>query len=224
MNAMPPRARALPIAVVTGGHHFDVPHFHELLGSLRGLEPIVQHLDDFTASPEPVRDSYAAVLFYCMPGAGPADEDQPWYAGKPRAALEHLGQTPQGIAVLHHALVAFPKWPAWGEMVGLPDRTMHYFPNETIRVEPTAVRHPITRGLAPWTMVDETYTLPDAGPGCEVLLTVDNPHSTRTVAWTRRHRRSRVFCFALGHDNTAWSDPNFRRVLRRGLLWSAGRP
>jgi type 1 glutamine amidotransferase len=32
-----------------------------------------------------------------------------------------------------------------------------------------------------------------------------------------------VFCYQAGHDNVTWQDPNFREVLRRGLLWSARR-
>jgi type 1 glutamine amidotransferase len=32
-----------------------------------------------------------------------------------------------------------------------------------------------------------------------------------------------VFCYQGGHDNRAYSHRNFQEVLRRGILWSAGR-
>ena len=69
----------------------------------------------------------------------------------------------------------------------------------------------------------ETYHVPGAGEGSRVLLTTDHPRNIPTVAWTRPHGKARVFCLQLGHDEQAWSDPNFKRVLRRGILWSVGR-
>ena len=35
-------------------------------------------------------------------------------------ALEELGTTSQGIVLLHHALAAFPQWPFWSKLVGIP--------------------------------------------------------------------------------------------------------
>jgi type 1 glutamine amidotransferase len=43
----------------------------------------------------------------------------------------------------------------------------------------------------------------------------------KTIGWTRQYKKSRVFCFESGHDNQTWVSPEFREVLRRGLLWCA---
>ena len=72
-------------------------------------------------------------------------------------------------------------------------------------------------------MVDETYTMADAGPGSEILLTIDHPKSMKTIAWTRQFKRSRVFCFQSGHDDRTWANASFREVLRRGIHWCAAR-
>ena len=210
-------------AVVTGSHSFDVVSFTELFRSLEGVDAYVQHLDDFASSPEEVRDGYDVVLFYCMPLESPGDEGLPWYAGQPKTALEHLGATEQGIFLLHHAILAYPQWDVWDEIAGIQGRSFDYAPGQTIRVEIAGTEHPITRGLADWEMVDETYAMNDAGAGSDVLLTVDHPRSMRTIAWTRRYGNARVFCYALGHDDQAWSDPNFRHVLARGIQWAARR-
>ena len=79
----------LSVAVVTGGHGFDVRNFHKLFRALDGVDAYIQHLDDFASSPTEVRDSYDAVLFYIMMMQGPADEGLPWYAGKPKTALNN---------------------------------------------------------------------------------------------------------------------------------------
>jgi len=210
------------VAVITGGHPFDVPSFHRLFRSLKGVNAMIQHIDDFASSPAEVRDAYQAVLFYFMMMPTPTDEKLPGYAGKPKAALEHLGATRQGIIVLHHALLAYPQWPVWSEIVGIANRKFGYHPNQKLRLDVVKPDHPIVKGMPAWEMTDETYTMADAGAGSEVLLATDHPKSMKTVGWTRQHKQSRVFCLALGHDNAAYANPSFREVLRRGIRWCAG--
>jgi len=214
----------LNLAVVTGGHSYDVPNLHLLFRSLESIEPCIQHIDDFASSPKDVRQSYDAVVFYIMLMDGPSD-DVPWYAGKPKTALGELGQTPQGIVVLHHALLAYPQWQKWHEIVGIDDRRFVFYFGQRIRVDVADTAHPITSGLTSWEMPDETYAMADAEPanGNQILLTANHPRSMKTLAWTRLHGNSRVFCLQSGHDNLTWSDPNFRQLLQRGILWSAGR-
>ena len=180
-------------------------------------------MDDFASSDERVRDSYDAVVFYTMLTDGPCDEGQPWYAGKPAAALEHLGDTQQGIVLLHHAILAYPQWSVWNEIAGIEDRSFGYHVGESIRIEVADPDHPITRGLSGWEAVDETYTMVDPQSGNHPLLSVEHPRSMKTIAWAREHKSARVFCFQSGHDNQAWESGGFREVLRRGILWSARR-
>lgn len=215
--------QSLDVAVVTGGHSYDVPHFHELFHALPGVTPYIQHLDDFAASSQQVRQGYDAVVFYIMMMDGPTDEGLPWYAGKPLTALSELGDTEQGIVVLHHALLAYPQWPVWDALVGITQRQFGYYIGETVRTEIADSAHPITRGMPPWTMIDETYTMADAGADSHLLLSYTHPKSMHSIAWTRQYRKSRVFCYEAGHDNDTWVDPNFREVLCRGILWSAHR-
>jgi hypothetical protein len=214
---------AIQVAVITGGHPFDVPSFHRLFRSLRGVNAMIQHLDDFASSPVSVRDGYDAVLFYLMMMPTPVNEGLPGYSGRPKEALEHLGATRQGIFVLHHALLAYPQWPVWSEIVGIENRKFGYHPNQKFRVDVVKPDHPIVKGMPAWDMTDETYSMADAGEGSEVLLSVDHPKSMKTIGWTRQYKQSRVFCLALGHDNTAYANPGFREVVRRGLRWCAGR-
>ena len=212
------------VAVVTGGHAFDVIHFYDLFRNLAGINSYIQHLDDFAASSQAVRDGYDVVLFYIMMLDGPSNEGLPGYRGRPKTALERLGQTEQGIIVMHHGLLAYPQWPVWSEIVGIADRSLSgYQHDEILRFNVVDKTHPITQGLSDWTMVDETYDMADAASGSQILLTVEHERSMKTIAWTRQYKASRVFCLQSGHDNQAWVDPNFREVLKRGIAWSGGR-
>jgi uncharacterized protein len=208
------------VAVVTGGHSYDVPNFHRLFRSMgAGFDLYIQPMDDFASSPDHVRKAYDVVLFYIMLMDGPVDEGLAWYAGKPKSALEALGAPGQGLFVLHHALLAYPKSPLWSEIVGIPDRAFGFHPGQTLRVEVADRAHPITAGLNDFDMIDETYTMQEPGADSHLLLTANHPKSMRGIAWTRTFRSSRVFCLQSGHDNDTWRNASFVELVRRGLLW-----
>jgi uncharacterized protein len=213
----------IQVAVITGGHPFDVQPFHQLFAALPGVQATIQHTDEFCSEPEAVRDGYAALVFYSMFRDTPVDEG-PWYAGKQKSVLERLGETRQGILILHHALLAYPDWPVWDDIVGIQQRKMRsYHPDERIQIEVADAGHPIAKGIAAWEMTDETYVMPGAGPGNDVFLTTNHPRCVNSVGWTRQYRQARVFCFQSGHGHATYADPNFQAVLANGIRWVAKR-
>jgi type 1 glutamine amidotransferase len=199
---------------VTGQHNFDVPAFHALFRSLPGIDFYIQDLENLVADTEGVFDQYAAFVFYNFHRTTPQ--------GRMKAMLERLGESQQGIVVMHHALLAFPDWPLWSQIVGIEDRSFEYYHGETVDIEVTDADHPISQGLASWRMNDETYLMDDTTEGSRVLLTTDHPKSMRTIAWTRQLKNARVFCLESGHGHETYVDPNYRTVLSRGILWAAG--
>jgi trehalose utilization protein len=216
MDTSFPDPTKIATAVVTGQHDFDVPAFHTLFRSLPDIDFYLQDLANLVADTEQVFDQYDVLLFYNF--------HRPTPEGKARAMLERLGMSQQGIVVLHHALLAFPQWTLWRELVGIDGaRFSAYDHDQTVHIEVADADHPITQGMASWTMIDETYTMADADPDNHILLTTDHPKNMRTVAWTRQYGRTRVFCCECGHDRQTYVDPNFRALLRRGIQWAAGR-
>jgi uncharacterized protein len=216
---------ALKVAVVTGGHSYEVPHFHQLFRRLPHLDIYIQHLEDFASSSQAVREEYDVILFYIMMVAGPVDEGLPGYAGKPRSALAQLGQTGQGLFLLHHSLLAYPEWPAWNALTGIKNSwaDFSYEHDQTLRVHVADPDHPITQDLADWEMIDETYKMNEPDENSHILLTVDHPQSMHAIAWTQQYGQSRVFCLQSGHDNQAWENEQFATLIRRGILWCARR-
>jgi len=115
-------------------------------------------------------------------------------------------------------ILAFLDWQLWSNICGIEDRKFGYHPEQTIRTEIVNCRHPVTKGLTPWEMVDETYIMEEAGKENEILLTATHHKSMNTIAWTREYRKARVFCYQSGHDYRVYSDPNFRTIIRRAIL------
>jgi len=211
------------VAVITGGHAYDVVGFNALFRSMPDVDAYIQHMEDFCCDNSEARDRYRVVLFYNMHKEMPTGEE-PWPMRERKQAIEHLGEVEQGIFLLHHGILSHQEWPLFQEIVGIEDRTITPHFGERIHVDVADPDHPITRGLEPWEQEDETYEMNSAeeAGGNHILLTTDHPRSMRTLAWTRRHKKSRVFCLELGHDNEAYTNPNFRTVVHRGILWCAG--
>jgi hypothetical protein len=210
-------------AVITGGHHYDVVAFHQLFRDLPGIDAYIQHMEDFSASSPEARSGYDVLVFYTHLKGEPAQlGGPPGQNSSVHAMLESLSSTRQGIVLLHHSLLAFPDFPIWDDLTGIPDRTLEtYAHDETIRLHVADPAHPITAGLADWTITDETYLMPDAAGDNHILITTQHPRSMTTLAWTRQHKASRVFCMQLGHDHQAWSDAGFRKLLTQGIVWCA---
>ncbi len=217
-------AEKIKVALLTGGHSFDLPNFYNMLEQLKGVKVYPQHLENFASSTEEIRDSYDVVGFYNMHNPIPTDEGSTWWSGKPKTALERLYKNGQGIVLIHHAILAWREWDLWNEAVGFKTRSFKYKPNINMSIKIADKNHPVTKGLNDFEIVDEGYILNSKHDGKgKVLLTTQHENAMQEVVWTRKCQNSNVFCIALGHDNLAWSNPGFQRVVSNGMQWSAGK-
>ena len=130
-------------AVITGHHSFDVPGFYGLFRSIPDIDFYMQSLDDFSADAGRVRHEYDVLLFYNYHQETPGGDTQ-WWEGKQAEVLQALGETSQGVFVMHHALLAFPGWPLWSDLVGIEERAFGYDDGQMVRIEVANPGHPIT--------------------------------------------------------------------------------
>jgi type 1 glutamine amidotransferase len=204
----------ISLAILTGGHAFDVPNFHHLFRRMEGINAYIQTVEDFAGSPQATRDAYHVVLFYHMLPESPAQKAQ--------AAFDHLRDSGQGLVVLHHALLAYPQWPTWREISGIDPAFSAYHHDQHVDLTVTRSGHPIFAGLDEFSLTDETYVMNEPDAGNDILLVTNHPKSVHAQAWTRTWQRSRVFSWTAGHDHQAWADPNFEMILRRAIFWTSG--
>ena len=205
-------SKKMKIAVVTGEHGFQEEEFDAVFESMDGIEFVREDLSEFVKDPN--RSLYESIVFYNFHRQNPDPETA--------EAILSLADKGQGLVILHHAILAFPKWEEFAHICGIGDRSFGFHIGETVHVQVADKSHPITAGIADWDMIDETYTMKDPGEGSHALLTVDHPKSMKVVGWVRTYRKSRVFCFESGHDNETYSVRQFRDVLTRGIRWAAG--
>lgn len=214
--------KAIQLAIVTGQHPFEVQEFQRMLNSFDGIESFPQNMEFFVNSERETRQSYDVILFYNF------HRQTPGITGKGfdlamKQTLEELGETPQGILILHHAILAFPDWGLWSELTGIRRRSHSNLANQTVRAEVVNHSHPVTAGMQDWEMVDETYVMNNPSLECTPLLVTRHPLSMRVLAWTKTYRQARVLCYQSGHDHKAYQNPSYRQFLRQGIYWLAGR-
>lgn len=209
----------ISLAVIEGMHPFDVRGWHKMLRSLEGVCYDPQTMDNWAYDFAGGRFDYDVLLFYNMH----MTVQQSPYPERVYDAISNLGQCGKGLIFLHHALAAYPENDTWSKATGLARRDLDYFADQRLRVEIADGSHPITEGLEPFEIEDETYKMPEPDESSHILLTASHPKSMRALGWTRSLNDSRVFCFQCGHDRRAYENAGFVTVLTRAIRWAVNR-
>ena len=218
------RKAPVRVLLVTGGHGFDREPFDALMKSLSGCTVTeVKHPAALAMFRPENRALYDVVLFYDMPGAISEQEKKDF------ADCLNEGK---GIVVLHHAYCSYQDWPEyqtiiggryherpWTDSKGVAQPASTYKHDVRFRVKVVDKKHPITKGIKDFDILDETYGRGTVNTGVHVLLATDDPTSTPSIAWTNRYGKSNVATILLGHDNHAWTNPNFVKLLTQAIYW-----
>jgi len=217
-----PRAeKRVRIEVVTGGHGHDSDFYRIFLDRTDLAVNVNPHPDAYSRDMR--KDTDVLVLYDMVQTSA--------LAGDRRKNLQDFVESGKGLVVLHHAIADFNDWPWWSdEVVGgkyllqtegaRPGSTYHH--DEDMYVERVA-EHPITRGLGPIHVRDETYKGMVISPEAKVLMKTTNPTSDGPVVWISPYSKSRVVYIELGHDRLAHNNPDYRELVHRAILWAGGR-
>ena len=215
-------SNTLEVAVLVENHPYDVIGFQKMLDSFTDCKCYVQPVDLFVQDDDN-RNKYNTVLWYNI------NWDTPKEDAVLRKYLENeIGNSDQGIVLIHHALLNFQNWDVYTNICGLRERGagigFKYFPNETVKGYIVDSKPPITMGISNFSLIDETYNIGEPEePGNHILISTDNKTSMKNLAWTRKYKNSRVFAYASGHDNKVYADANYRKIVHRALCWTANR-
>jgi type 1 glutamine amidotransferase len=212
------------VLLITGFHDFNEEPFYSLLNSFQGITiSEVKHPNALAMFCPENRASYDVILLYDMPEKISEQE---------RRDFSDCLKQGKGLVVLHHAYCAYQSWSEYQEIVGgryqrrawtdhngisHPASTYKY--NVQMRVKVADAKHPITKGIQDFDIIDEAYANGCVNPDVHVLLTTDEPSSTSSLAWINHYEKTKVATILLGHDNQAWSNPSFGKLLNQAILW-----
>ncbi len=207
-----------------------------LLKQTPGVWPIMAR--DGWPKNDKLFDMADSVMFY-MDGRQGHPVVQKDAKGDRMDRIQKLMDKGTGWVNLHYAVDYLPQHGkrVLGWMGGYyePDYSINPHWDAEIRSLP---KHPITRGVKPFTLRDEWYYgmrfLDDMKNLTPILQAVppDNTRKTNytasrkgeieTMAWAYdRPNGGRGFGFTGGHFHRNWADENFRRIVVNAILWSA---
>ena len=213
------------VLLITGGHNFNREAFDNLMSSLSGVSVTeVSHPNALSMFRTENRALFDVVLLYDMPKTISENEKNDF--------IEVLREG-KGLVVLHHAYCSYQDWSEyqkiiggryhetpWIDLNGVERPASSYKYNVPMRVRVADGRHPVTSGISDFDIVDETYANGSVNSDVHVLLTTNEISSTPQLAWTTKYENSNVVTILLGHDNQAWSNPNFVRLLTQAIIWA----
>lgn len=214
-------AEAVQTLVVTGGHTYD-PSFYTLFENQPGIAATIDpHRLPYRRGD--LRKRYDTLVLY---------DSMQEISDAERRNLVSFVESGKGVVILHHALVDYSDWPWWyGEVMGArwlktggPGSRWKttYAHDVDLLVYPVG-EHPVTDGVGPMRIQDETYKGMWLSPDIQVLMRTDHPSSDGPVVWISPYRKSRVVVIELGHDRKAHLHPGFQRLVGNAIRWSAGK-
>ena len=208
-------AKRLNVLIVTGGHDFDRKSFFEMFDSFQDISYAELKHPEANAQLGTIDPkTFDAVVFYDMPKTITDKEKANYYK------LLKLGK---GLVFLHHSQCSYQEWNEYKTIVGgkyheekNTPQTSTYQHDITFTVKIANSKHPVTRGIKDFEILDEVYGNTEVLSGVTPLLTTENLQSSKIIGWTHQKENSRIVYIQPGHDKNAFQNKSYRQ-----LVWQA---
>jgi type 1 glutamine amidotransferase len=215
------------VLVVTGGHGFEKEPFFKLFKENPDISfEAVEHPNAYGSLKADAARQWDVLVLYDMQQNIPEEAKQDFVARLKEG---------KGLVVLHHALCSYQHWPEYARMIGgqyyldktVLDGVEHpasaYKHDVDFKVHVADAEHPITRGIKDYETHDETYFGFGVEKDSHPLLTTEESTSSKVIAWAKTYEAARVVYIQSGHDHLGYENPNFQRLLRQAIQWTAKR-
>jgi type 1 glutamine amidotransferase len=151
--------------------------------------------------------------------------NEPDPSDEAKAALIKYVKDGGNVVALHFACSAFQQWNEFGELLGRKwvKGTGGHGPYGEFTVNIKDTEHPVTKGLQAFKTEDELYAKLSGDTDIQILATADSEWSGKTepIVFVRTFGKGRVLQNVLGHGIDAKQNPNYQKLLRRGVEWAA---
>ncbi len=211
------------ILVITGGHAYDTVNFKRLFDQMEGVETYwLSHPDANAVYASDTVYDFDALVFY--------DLNQEITVEQQGDFMNMLDEG-QGLVFLHHSIASYQDWPEFKSVLGgkyyLEPELVNgdsvaastYFHDEEVRAIIMDPKHPITKDMSDFDIHEETYAQYEILPEVKAFIRTEHANSGAYLAWTNTYANSRIVYLQFGHDNNAYSHPQFRELLLNAIRW-----
>jgi uncharacterized protein len=141
--------------------------------------------------------------------------------GEDTSAIIDFVRSGGALVAIHNGADSFNYDPAYIALIGGNFRT--HPAQLDIALEYVDTAHPITKGLKPFTVLDELYLFQNYDPSRVHLLAQTRSYDDNgpvPVCWTREEGVGRVFYLSLGHNAETQENAQWRELFARGVQWT----
>jgi len=147
---------------------------------------------------------------------------------KDKANYNTLLKLGKGMVFLHHSQCSYQDWSEYKTIVGgkyheeqNTPQTSTYQHDVKFTVKISDPRHPVTRGIKDFEILDEVYGNTEVLPSVTPLLTTDHLLSSKTIGWMHQIEKSRIVYIQPGHDKNSYFNPNYQKLVRQAIEYVA---
>lgn len=215
----------LSVLVVRGGHAYDTPEFEIMCENLAGVSVdlvLTPHMERMKAAE--IDQKYDAILFLNQNKHYPT-------SAKNRKQYMDLAQLGVGMVFLQFTLSSQPEWDEYHDLIGGkwflknytkdPKLLSTYFTELTVNIKILDTKHPVTHGLADFTMTDAFYGNIYIDPNVHPLLGSDNPDLAPALAWAHSYNQSKVAYINPGFTKEAYENESYQKLITNSLRFVA---
>jgi type 1 glutamine amidotransferase len=211
------------ILIVLGGT------WHDFEGFTAAVRPVFENAGhvvaatyDFDALTRLSEGKYDMALLYTCAGEVRDDPDAKTSPGFTEAQVTSLVEWVRGgggLLAAHAATVAGQSSPALVALMG--GVFVSHPPQFAFTVYPLYREHPITAGVAAFTVHDELY-IQAYDPAVEIHAVTLDRGVIYPMVWSRSEGRGRVAHIALGHGPEVWCLQPYQRLMLQAMDWLTG--
>lgn len=143
---------------------------------------------------------------------------RPWMTPDMDGALFDFVHGGGGLVVIHAGTSRYEQWPMMHDLIG---GTFSHHPEPCLVTVEPLTPHPLTHGMALFTIQDEHYFMSVENSKIEVFLHSRSKHGLQPAGWIRVEGKGRVCVLTPGHTKGVWLHPQFQKLLLNAFRWTA---
>lgn len=139
-----------------------------------------------------------------------------WMTDTVQAAFAEYVRKGNGLLAIHSGTAEYEQAPVLRSLLG---GVFDHHPEQCpVTVNPLA-GHPLSAGVAPFTLKDEHYFMAMDDSQVEVFVTTTSEHGEQPGGWRRVEGSGRVAVLTPGHNLEVWLHPSFQVLILNSLRW-----
>ena len=142
-----------------------------------------------------------------------------WMTDEAQSAFAEYVRKGNGLLAIHSGTADYQEMTVLRSLLG---GVFTHHPEQCAVTAEPRTSHPLTTGIAPFTVKDEHYFMAMYDHEADVFLTTRSEHGEQPAGWRRSEGAGRVAVLTPGHNLEVWLHPSYQALMLNALRWCGG--